>query len=54
MKIALGKLKRALASSAVWTPYNPNLEVKIDTDSSKTELGAIILFNLGIINRHID
>ena len=39
---AFNKLKEALASSAVLTPYNPNLEVKIDTDSSKTGLGAVI------------
>ena len=41
-KRAFDKLKKALASSAVLTPYNPNLEVKIDTDSSKTGLGAVI------------
>ena len=41
-KKAFDKLKQALASSAVLTPYDPNLEVKIDTDSSKTGLGAVI------------
>ena len=41
-KEAFDALKKALVSSAVVIPYDPKLAVKIDTDASKTGLGAVI------------
>ena len=41
-KQAFDTLKKALASSAVVITYDPKLAVKIDTDASKTGLGAVI------------
>ena len=41
-KQAFDALKKALASSAVVITYDPKLAVKIDTDASKTGLGAVI------------
>ena len=41
-KVAFDELKRLLASSKVLVQYDANLPVKIDTDASKSGIGAVI------------